>query len=100
MGKKKSAGNASAKAAKKVKAAQKIEKKEKKAFKSKDEEEDLEGILEKVFSHFWVVVTGLITISGSVDAARMGSGSYDHGRVGRGSTYQTGVRDFDRVPKR
>jgi hypothetical protein len=50
MGKKKSPGNVSAKAAKKAKAVQKVEKKEKKASKPADDaNEDLEGILEKVF---------------------------------------------------
>lgn len=66
---KKKSNNAAAKAAKKVKAAQKIERKEtKKVKKSKnkyhsedEEEQDLEAILEAVYSHLFYICARILT---------------------------------------
>jgi len=75
--KKPSATKARAKAEKKARTAQKVEKKEKKVGKSKlvdeeDDNQDLEGILDKVSSSFVYVCEDLFMDSMVVDEKGMG----------------------------
>ena len=107
MGKKKPAAilsKSSAKAAKKAKAAQKVERKEKKKVsKSKDdadENEDLEGILDKVSFYVpWLIRTRSDLKWASVDAERVGGCAYRH-RGARGRTpKQASQRDFNGLSK-